>query len=821
MVYGSHSIVMAKPSLKASPIGIETASQALVAAGLMKKDLVALVGCSRQPITNFFSGKAIAQPLFMSICDRLKLNWQAIADLPDLPTPPLPVSNLPSASKSISTTVNPTPSVKPDGVGNGDDIKAVVETLRAWGRASVQEQCGTIRILDMLHPIDIIELYTNVNVLEKLTSHRLLALETLLQSVETNQSDEAENLEHLGFNPIPELGIPAIEAVQTYQKLVILGKPGAGKTTFLKYLAIQCSRGIFYGDRLPLFITLKDFAEADGTPTLLEYIDQRDQYRYAPITASTEPEWLSHQRLRLLQTGHALILLDGLDEVRADDYPRVIKELRTFTQTFWQNTMIITSRVAAWDYTFEKFTEVEIADFDHSQIRDFCEKWFKQKPIRVDQFLRYLKTHPRVKQLVSSPLLLVLVCLAFEESGTLPRSRSELYKEGIDALLRKWDAKRGIQRDQIYQKLSHQQKEDLLSYMALLTFEKKDYFFPKTIAEEYITDYIRHLSHITDDPEALQLDSEAMLKSIEAQHGLLVEQAKGIYAFAHLSFLEYFAARELVFHRPSRQDSMVSLAQQVSNKRWREVVLLSTEMLRDASLLLLPMKQVVDQVLASSAKLQAFLADVHDRAKSVEFSFCQPAAVRAFYFDIDFDIDENRVLALTLDQNTNILVCASFLTRMLKGVTLAGAIAIAQDYDAHCQDASAKIVSAPSANAVMVIAINLALSTQYAKKLEPDKYQLLRQLISQIEDHAPTEDIDDHDTIKEVADQARDAAKTRYHIGDPKRWQFSSEDTQQLRTYYYANRVLVDCLKSYGCRIAPDVRQHIEATLLCPIASES
>jgi predicted NACHT family NTPase len=52
---------------------------------------------------------------------------------------------------------------------------------------------------------------------------------------------------------------------------------------------------------------------------------------------------------------------------------------------------------------------------------------------------------------------------------------AELYKEGLDALLKKWDAKRGIQRDQIYKKLSVQRKEDLLSKIALTTFEKSEY----------------------------------------------------------------------------------------------------------------------------------------------------------------------------------------------------------------------------------------------------------------------------------------------------------------------------------------------------------
>ena len=53
-----------------------------------------------------------------------------------------------------------------------------------------------------------------------------------------------------------------LEAVKKYQKLIILGKPGAGKTTFLKHLAIQCLQGNFEPERIPIFVNLKSFAES-------------------------------------------------------------------------------------------------------------------------------------------------------------------------------------------------------------------------------------------------------------------------------------------------------------------------------------------------------------------------------------------------------------------------------------------------------------------------------------------------------------------------------------------------------------------------------
>jgi predicted NACHT family NTPase len=62
---------------------------------------------------------------------------------------------------------------------------------------------------------------------------------------------------------------------------------------------------------------------------------------------------------------------------------------------------------------------------------------------------------------------------------TFPTDRAELYRQGIATLLKKWDAKRGVMRDQVYQNLSLSRKKDLLSHIALTTFERKDFFFKK------------------------------------------------------------------------------------------------------------------------------------------------------------------------------------------------------------------------------------------------------------------------------------------------------------------------------------------------------
>jgi predicted NACHT family NTPase len=314
----------------------------------------------------------------------------------------------------------------------------------------------------------------------------------------------------------------------------------------------------------------------------------------------------------IIRHGRALILLDGLDEVRDADSRRVLRQISEFTQQFPQNQFVITCRIAAREYTFEKFTDVEIADFNDEQIADFSGKWFRNKndPIKADRFVQKLKEDAPIRELATNPLLLTLLCLMFEDSGSFPTNRAELYQTGVDVLLKKWDVKRNIEREQVYKRLSPKRKEDLLSQIARTTFKAGNYFFKQKEVERYITQYIQNLPDASTDPEVLELDSAAVLKSIEAQHGLFVERARGIYSFSHLTFHEYFTARKIVTscNQYDIDDPILQgLVSHLTEQCWQEVFLLTVGMLDSADALLQLMKSQVDWLLATDEKLQQLL----------------------------------------------------------------------------------------------------------------------------------------------------------------------------------------------------------------------
>jgi len=665
-----------------------------------------------------------------------------------------------------------------------------VNQVREKVKQDIQTRCGSMRVLDMTHPIGLSDIYTEVNILEKILGRRQLEIAQLAQLLE---GCNRENFDRFGLGQVTEKRVPGLDAVKQYSKLMILGKPGAGKSTFLKRVATQCNQGEFLANCVPIFITLKDFAEAPQQPGLWQYI----------TNGLAENEILDPETIAktLLREGRAVVLLDGLDEVRQADNNRVLKEIRDFSTRFYANRFVITCRIAAKEYTFEQFTEVEVADFDDQQIQQFVTNWFQcQNSKKALQFIKKLKENQRIKELATNPLLLTLLCMLFGESTDFPANRSELYEQGLDVLLRKWDGTRGIERDQAYRQLSLKRKEDLLGQIALTTFEQGNYFFKQRQAQQYITDYIQNLPDALTSPEDLELDSRAILKSIEAQHGLLIERARGIYSFSHLTFHEFFTARNVALSRHPQQ-AFQQLVRHMKDNPWREVFFLTVGILPNADDLVKLMKQHVDALLAEDEKLQKFLHWIDEKSRSVEAPH-KPAAVRAFYLSLSRTLDRNlsHTLSRTLDRTLShtlfrTLSLDSALDRTLSsGLTLDNALGRALALDSS-------------------LSLSLSLDSTLNSELQ-DKLQ-------QLEAHLPHASDNNREHFQSWwqanrqawTEQLRAVMIEHRNIGHD--WQFNDSQKKLLQQYYNANKLLVDCLNS-DCYVSREVRQEIEDTLLLP-----
>ncbi|BAY65200.1 putative signal transduction protein containing Nacht domain [Calothrix brevissima NIES-22] len=766
---------MAKRSLQASVEGIRKAKQAFKRKGWTQEYLAATVGLeTRQPIWKFFTGKPIDRQAFNEICLALELD--------------------PAEILQHSTEEEAVPADKPTQATL--DINNLVDRLRSLHYGKIQAQCGTLHLLDIARPIALNELYVDVNILEEMSSKTWIDIHEL-------QNCQSDKFERFGLGQVRQQRVSGLEAVVQYSKLMILGKPGSGKTTFLQSVAISCNQGLFQADCLPIFINLKNLAEdTKDTPqtNLVNYI--HNSFVHFNIT--------EQQIITILSHGRALILLDALDEVAEKDSERITKIIRQFLEIFHQNKIIISCRIAAQHYRFQGFTEVEIADFTKLQIITFAYKWFlviaKKTPAKAQElaqkFMQKLELpeNAPILELAATPILLNLTCLLFQFAEDFPSQRAELYKQGLDLLLVRWDEARGIKRDRLYRNLSLLQKIKLLSHIAAVTFAQGQYFLPENKMRQLIADYLSQLPQAIQDTDALELESEAVLKAIEAQHGLLIERARGIYSFSHLTFQEYFTAREIFANANS--STLQELVSHIHEERWREIFLLTIGMLKPADDLLQLMQQKIAALATVKGKLNDFMNWVTEKSVDIQPSY-HPASIRAFYFTIalppDHPLARNQIFAISLDGRLAGNLCTDLALDL--ALTHALAVSLTMTADIFFQ---------------RLFALSLALDLKHLLKEKPALQTSLQDLKKQLPSQKQS-----RETLKiwwqnngeAWIEQLRKLMIDERQIGHD--WQFSQQDWQQLQQYWYANQLLLDCLNS-SAEITPDVCESIKNSLLLP-----
>jgi HEAT repeat protein len=440
-------------------------------------------------------------------------------------------------------------------------------------RRSLIKTLSNLKILEMSSPLHLEDIYVQVRVREeeplRYAKEEEMAPLAVGEPTELPQHSQIRSAEWATKAMSPE------DALARLRRMVVLGDPGAGKTTMLRYLALRVAKGELSNlPELPVYVELWRFVDSK-MDSLLDFVASDWAERYGFREARS---YLQEQ----LEQGKAALLLDGLDEVLAgatleeakDVYKQVIDEVNRLDSLFLKAPIALTCRKAGWHRGLTAFHTLEVLDFSWKQIQDFVNNWFKADTAKAQGLQQALAGNLRMQTLAANPLILALIAIVYQKDLELPERRVELYSRCLEVLLREWDTHRNIKR---CNQFTTDRKLNLLKEVAWHFHKSGKRYFPKDELLEVIADFLPTINIPRED-------NKAILEEIAAQYGLLKEQAHGWYGFGHLTFQEYFVALAV------NDKGVIALPEVVAHRHepwWEEVILLLAGMMNDGTPLLL------------------------------------------------------------------------------------------------------------------------------------------------------------------------------------------------------------------------------------------
>lgn len=489
--------------------------------------------------------------------------------------------------------------------------------LRDYLRA-LRAQCRTLQLgvfdhTDARHPqmMSLDQVYVGLHV---------------VRQVELTQA-EIEALpggERSGLGERPLRPLSALEALQQApaRRLMLLGAPGAGKSTFVNHLLVCLVEAMLAPDQaaasewlarlpgwvlgplLPVRVILRDFAAhvaaADPQLSPLALFEQHLRATVAPHDAAVE------QLLLALGDGKAILLFDGLDEVVGQQVlHRVAGAIALAAGTYNKSPVLVTCRVRDYEDNpgrqLQGFPVEQLAPFNVEQIDLFVEAWYRELAATGRQMLgtpqalsQAIRTRSELRMLASSPLLLTMTAVVHAGKGTLPDARALLYDECVELLLLRWRKEPDSPDILDRLKLPQFRPNDLLAVMAELGFLAHQGAERSTQGQEEPADLSRAQvlqvlertfeRYAPNDEQRRDQLVGIVLREIAQRNGLLLkrsgEQGEQ-YAFPHRTFQEFLAGYYL---KLQQRDYRKLCLERAPHPHWHEALSLMAgyQALKDA-----------------------------------------------------------------------------------------------------------------------------------------------------------------------------------------------------------------------------------------------
>ncbi|WP_204151070.1 NACHT domain-containing protein [Leptolyngbya sp. CCY15150] len=472
-------------------------------------------------------------------------------------------------------------------------------------RASLQASYGYLKLytLDSTDRVDAIKLWAMF--IEQTVREALPPMRYDLPLDLRQKSEFSENSDFL-TQPAQKV----LEAVADSQRAVILGDPGAGKSSLLHYLALEWVEG--KTEKLPLLIELREFALNPSTD-FLEFLHSG---------RGVDWQFDQHQLHQHLLENPTLVMFNGLDEVfDRTSQATVIDDIIRFSQQYPNAQVLVTSRIIGYNpdrLRHSEFRHFTIQSLDTDEVHKFIDRWYDLSmgsdpdKVRLKQRLKDAIANSRaIANLADNPLLLTMMAI-LNRRQELPRDRADLYDQASRVLLYHWDVdhkRLPIPMDAI----GRREKQEMLRLIAYEMQAGEDGLRGNLISADrltrILTDYLRDQGFSEPREKANRL-----IQQLRDRNFILCDRGADTYGFMHRTFLEYFCAVEIV-HRFEKQGILTFeqlrdkfFGQHWQDESWDEPLRLVCSIIDPNS-----SKQLIEFLLTQKPeRIQASEVKVHD-----------------------------------------------------------------------------------------------------------------------------------------------------------------------------------------------------------------
>lgn len=400
--------------------------------------------------------------------------------------------------------------------------------------------------------------------------------------------------------------VNSLALLEPGSRSVILGDPGSGKSTLFAFLALvgisaklQSRCASLSDGRITIVVTLRRYADElkiNNDLSILEYVRKvaEADFNLNGLTSEFYEYYLD--------SGQAIILFDGLDELPGYSFKNIVRRrVESFTSSFPGNTIIVSSRVVGYEAEArfdESYSHFRVAKLKIKEIEKFILDWYsvrvedlKERDRNASDLIKVIVSpeSDSIRALARNPLLLTIVALVHRIDAVLPDQRVVLYQKCTETLLNTWYKSKRNDEEVVKGRIEQRNRvrvESIAYWMHTKSIGSEG----RSVAEHkellsFLTAHIKNNENVRDSDDHAEDQAEAFLSFIKNSAGLLVEAGDGLYSFIHLTFQEYLCATYLLAFGETRgaQSIWDELQGALQNPRWREVVRLLVASLKSSS----------------------------------------------------------------------------------------------------------------------------------------------------------------------------------------------------------------------------------------------